>query len=63
MSRSTKKGPFIEPKLLKKVEIVRRSGERAVIKRGEMRIRWHGPSITIIPRMCNDPAPRYTSPA
>jgi small subunit ribosomal protein S19 len=32
MSRSTKKGPFIEPKLLKKVEAVRRSGDRAVIR-------------------------------
>jgi small subunit ribosomal protein S19 len=32
MSRSTKKGPFIEPKLLKKVEAVRKSGERTVIK-------------------------------
>lgn len=31
MSRSTKKGPFIQPKLLKKVEAVRRSGERTVI--------------------------------
>jgi small subunit ribosomal protein S19 len=32
MSRSTKKGPFIDPKLLKKAEAVRRSGDRTVIK-------------------------------
>ncbi len=44
MSRSTKKGPFIEPKLLKKVEIVRRSGERAVIKT------WSRAS-TVMPQM------------
>ena len=32
MSRSTKKGPFVDPKLMKKVEAVRRGGERTVIK-------------------------------
>jgi small subunit ribosomal protein S19 len=32
MSRSTKKGPAIDPKLLKKVEIVSRSGQKTVIK-------------------------------
>jgi len=32
MSRSTKKGPAIDAKLLKKVEILNRSGEKAVIK-------------------------------
>lgn len=32
MSRSTKKGPFIDEKLLKKVEAVVRSSNRAVIK-------------------------------
>jgi len=32
MSRSIKKGPFIEPKLQKKVEEVIRSGQKAVIK-------------------------------
>lgn len=32
MSRSTKKGPFIDPKLLKKVEALNVSGEKAVIK-------------------------------
>ena len=44
MSRSTKKGPFIEPKLLKKVEIVRRSGERTVIRT------WSRAS-TVMPQM------------
>jgi small subunit ribosomal protein S19 len=32
MSRSTKKGPAIDPKLLKKVEAVGRSGQKTVIK-------------------------------
>lgn len=32
MSRSTKKGPFIDEKLLKHVEAVQRSSNRAVIK-------------------------------
>jgi small subunit ribosomal protein S19 len=32
VSRSTKKGPFIDPKLLKKVEAVRRSGQRTIIR-------------------------------
>ena len=32
MSRSIKKGPAIDPKLLKKVEAVNRSGQKAVIK-------------------------------
>ena len=32
MSRSTKKGPAIEAKLLKKVEMVKNSGEKTVIK-------------------------------
>lgn len=32
MSRSTKKGPFIEPQLLKKVEALNKSGEKVVIK-------------------------------
>jgi small subunit ribosomal protein S19 len=32
MSRSLKKGPFIEPKLLKRVEEMNRKGERKVIK-------------------------------
>lgn len=32
MSRSLKKGPFVAPKLLKKVEEMNRKGERKVIK-------------------------------
>ncbi len=32
MSRSTKKGPAVDPKLLKKVEAVGRSGQKTVIK-------------------------------
>jgi len=32
MSRSTKKGPAVDPKLLKKVEAVNRSGQKTVIK-------------------------------
>jgi len=44
MSRSTKKGPAIDAKLLKKVEILRHSGEKAVIKT------WSR-SSTILPEM------------
>ncbi len=32
MARSIKKGPFVDPKLLKKVERMNRSGENRVIK-------------------------------
>lgn len=32
MSRSSKKGPFVDPKLLEKVEALKRSGAKAVIK-------------------------------
>jgi small subunit ribosomal protein S19 len=32
MSRSLKKGPYIEPKLLRKIEEMNASGERRVIK-------------------------------
>jgi len=32
MSRSTKKGPAIDPKLLKKVDAISRSGQKMVIK-------------------------------
>jgi len=32
MSRSLKKGPFIEPKLLKKVEAMNQKGEKKVIR-------------------------------
>ncbi len=44
MSRSTKKGPFVEAKLMKRVEEARRSNERAVIKT------WSRAS-TIMPQM------------
>jgi len=44
MSRSIKKGPFIEPKLQKKVEEVIRSGQKTVIKT------WSR-SSTILPQM------------
>ena len=32
MSRSLKKGPFVEPRLLKRIEEMNRKGERKVIK-------------------------------
>ena len=32
MSRSTKKGPFVEPSLMQKVEAVQRSGNKAAIR-------------------------------
>ena len=32
MSRSSKKAPFIEPKLLKRVEAMNESGEKAILK-------------------------------
>ena len=44
MSRSTKKGPAVDAKLLKKVEVLRRSGQKAVIKT------WSR-SSTILPEM------------
>ncbi len=44
MSRSTKKGPFVDPNLIKKVESVVRSGQKAVIKT------WSRAS-TIVPLM------------
>ena len=44
MSRSTKKGPAIDAKLLKKVETLNRSGEKAIIKT------W-ARSSTILPQM------------
>ena len=44
MSRSTKKGPAVNAKLLKKVEALRRSGQKAVIKT------W-ARSSTILPEM------------
>ena len=44
MSRSTKKGPFVEAKLMKRVEAARRGGERTVIRT------WSRAS-TIMPEM------------
>ena len=44
MSRSIKKGPAIDAKLLKKVEILNRSGQKAIIKT------WARAS-TIMPQM------------
>ena len=44
MSRSTKKGPYIDEKLLKKVEAVQRAGARTVIRT------WSRAS-TIMPEM------------
>ncbi len=44
MSRSAKKGPVVDPKLLKKVEVLIRSGQKAVIKT------WSR-SSTIVPQM------------
>ncbi len=44
MSRSAKKGPYCEPKLLKKIEALNRSGEKVVIKT------W-ARSSTIMPQM------------
>lgn len=39
MSRSLKKGPFIDPKLIKKVEVLDQSGQKKPIKT------WSRPSI------------------
>jgi len=44
MSRSTKKGPAVDAKLMKKVEALSRSGEKVVIKTWS---RWS----TIVPKM------------
>ena len=44
MSRSTKKGPAVDAKLVKKVEALNRSGQKAVIKTWA---RWS----TILPEM------------
>ena len=44
MSRSTKKGPAIDAKLMKKVDALNRSGEKAVIKT------WARAS-TVLPQM------------
>jgi small subunit ribosomal protein S19 len=44
MSRSLRKGPFCDPKLLKRIEALNNSGEKAVIKT------WSRAS-TILPQM------------
>ena len=44
MSRSTKKGPFVHPRLLKKIEAMNESGNKEVIKT------WSR-SSTIFPQM------------
>ncbi|MEX2236437.1 MAG: 30S ribosomal protein S19 [Dehalococcoidia bacterium] len=44
MSRSSKKGPFIEPRLLQRVEAAQRSGARQIIRT------WSR-SSTIMPQM------------
>jgi small subunit ribosomal protein S19 len=44
MSRSTKKGPAVDAKLMKKLEAVSRSGQKAVIKTWS---RWS----TVVPQM------------
>ncbi len=44
MSRSTKKGPAVDAKLLKKVEALNRSGQKAIIKTWS---RWS----TVVPDM------------
>jgi small subunit ribosomal protein S19 len=44
MSRSTKKGPFVEPKLMKRVEAINKSGQKAVIRT------WSRAS-TVVPEM------------
>jgi small subunit ribosomal protein S19 len=44
LTRSTKKGPFVEAKMMKKVEAVQRSGQKTIIRT------WSRAS-TIMPRM------------
>ncbi len=44
MSRSAKKGPFVDAKLLKRIEALNRSGQKAVLKT------WSRAS-TIVPEM------------
>ena len=46
MSRSVKKGPFVEPKLAKRVEAIQRSGSRTVLRT------WSRASM-IMPNMVN----------
>jgi small subunit ribosomal protein S19 len=44
MTRSLKKGPYVDPKLLKKIEAMNASGEKRVIRT------WSRPS-TVFPQM------------
>jgi len=44
MSRSTKKGPFVDPKLMKKVEAINKSGQKGIVKT------WSRAS-TVVPEM------------
>ena len=44
MSRSTKKGPYVDEKLMKKVDVIMRSGQKTVIRT------WSR-SSTIMPQM------------
>jgi small subunit ribosomal protein S19 len=44
MSRSSKKGPFVDPRLIKKVDALNQSGQKAVIKT------WSR-SSTVVPEM------------
>lgn len=44
MPRSVKKGPYIDPKLLKKIETMNRSGDKKVVKTWSRR-------STVIPEM------------
>ena len=44
MSRSTKKGPFVDPKLMKRVEAINKSGQKGIIKT------WSRAS-TVVPEM------------
>ncbi len=44
MGRSTKKGPYVDAKLIKKVNVLRESGQKAIIKT------W-ARSSTVVPEM------------
>jgi small subunit ribosomal protein S19 len=44
LSRSTKKGPFVDPKLLQRVDAIQRSGQKAIVRT------WSRAS-TIMPQM------------
>ncbi len=44
MSRSTKKGPYVEERLLRRVEAVQRSGQKQILRT------WSRPS-TVVPQM------------